>query len=80
MGVGDNGILAVGEDRIQVALDTLQAMFSEEAGVISVYYGAETTEEEVEQLNRKITAAYPDMEVVINPGGQPVYYYILSIE
>ncbi len=80
MGVGDNGILAVGEDRIQVALDTLEAMTTEEAGVISVYYGAETTEEEVEELNQKITKAYPDMEIVINPGGQPVYYYILSVE
>ncbi len=80
MGVGDKGILAVGGDRIQVALDTLEEMTDDDSEVISVYYGLDTTEEEAASLTEKITEKYPEYEVEVNNGGQPIYYYILSVE
>lgn len=80
MGVGDKGILAVGKDRIQVALDTLEEMADDSCEVISVYYGTDTTEEEVASLEEKITEKYPEYEIEVNNGGQPIYYYILSVE
>ncbi len=80
MGVGDHGILAVGNERVQVALDTLKAMTDDSDGVISVYYGQDTDEAEVEKLSEKLNEKYPDFEITVNNGGQPVYYYILSVE
>lgn len=80
MGVGDKGILAVGKDRIRVALDTLEEMADDSCEVISVYYGLDTTEEEVNSLEEKIAEKYPEYEIEVNNGGQPIYYYILSVE
>lgn len=80
MGIGDHGILAVGRDRIQVAMDTVARMMDDESEVISVYYGADVSSEEAEELLEKIEGEYPDCEVELNRGGQPIYYYIISVE
>ena len=80
MGIGDNGILAVGKERADVARDTVKAMMSEEAEVISVYYGADIPEEEAEELAASLEEEYPECEVELNPGGQPIYYYVISVE
>ena len=80
MGIGDNGILAVGSSKEDVAKRTVDAMMSDEAEVISIYYGADTSEEDAETLASTLEEAYPDCEVEINKGDQPIYYYILSVE
>ena len=55
-------------------------MVDEESELISVYAGADVSEEDAEALVEKIQEAYPDCEVELNIGGQPVYYYLLSVE
>ena len=80
MGIGDHGILAVGKGRENVAKEMVAAMVDEDSEVISIYYGAETTEEDTESLAAELEEAYPDCEVEVNMGGQPIYYYIISVE
>ena len=80
MGVGDHGILAVGKDRSEVALATVKAMIDEDSEVISVYYGGGIEEEEAEKLGALLEEEYPDQEIELLEGGQPVYYYIISVE
>ncbi len=80
MGVGDSGILAVGKEIDETALDSLANMVDEESELISVYFGMETKEEDAEALGEKIREQFPDCEVEVAPGGQPIYYYIISVE
>ena len=80
MGIGDHGILAVGKGRTNVAKDTVAAMDTEDAEVISIYFGEDVPEEEAQKLGEEVEAAYPDCEVEVNMGGQPIYYYIISVE
>ncbi len=80
MGVGDNGILAVGNDRTKVALATVKEMADEDTEVISVYYGGGIQAPEAEKLLSRLEEEYPDQEVELIEGGQPVYYYIISVE
>ena len=80
MGIGDKGILAVGKDKEQVAQDTIEAMMTEDAEVISIYYGEDASEEKAEELAAAVEELYPDCEVELNRGGQPIYYYIISVE
>ncbi len=80
MGVGDNGILSVGKDMNETAVEAVAAMVNEETELISVYYGAESSEEEGEALCELLREKCPDAEVELNAGDQPVYYYIISVE
>ena len=80
MGIGDHGILAVGKDRMEVAKETVAQMVDDESEVISIYYGADTEEAEAEELATALEEAYPDCDVDLNAGGQPIYYYVISVE
>lgn len=80
MGIGDHGILAVGSSREEVAEATVEAMMTEDAEVISIYYGADTSAEDAEKLAAAVEEKYPDCEVETSRGGQPIYYYIISVE
>ena len=82
MGLSDKDILAVGSDRNDVAEETIDKLIStnEEAELVSIYYGNEVTENEANELSEKVSAAHPDVDVEVNNGGQPVYYYIVSVE
>ena len=80
MGIGDHGILAVGKGRETVAKEMVAAMVDEDSEVISIYYGAETSEEAANKLAEELEETYPDCEVEVNMGGQPIYYYIISVE
>ena len=80
MGVGDHAILAVGREIDPVAEETVALMMDDESELISIYYGAEMKEEEAEALHERIAKAYPDCDVELNYGGQPIYYYIISVE
>ena len=80
MGIGDKGILAVGGNKETVAQDTIAAMMTEDAEVISIYYGADTSEESAKKLADSVEELYPECEVELNRGGQPIYYYIISVE
>lgn len=80
MGIGDKGILAVGKGKENVAVTTVDAMMTDDAEVISIYYGADASEEKAEALAATLEEKYPDCEVEVNNGGQPIYYYIISVE
>ena len=80
MGIGDHGILAVGKDRMEVAKETVAQMVDDESEVMSFYYGADTEEAEAEELATALEEAYPDCDVELNAGGQPIYYYVISVE
>ena len=80
MGIGDSGMLAVGQEIDATVLDTVARMVDEDSELISIYYGAEVEEADAEALLEKVQEAYPDCEVELNNGGQPVYYYLLSVE
>lgn len=80
MGVGDHGILAVGREIPETALETVKQMMDEDAELISIYYGEDMKEEDAQALADQIAELYPDCDVEVNPGGQPIYYYIISVE
>lgn len=86
MGIGDSGILAVGTDVANVTADMIAEMMLDhtqtEDGfeLISIYYGEEITEESAESLRADVAAKYPDCDIELQYGGQPIYYYIVSAE
>lgn len=80
MGVGDHAILSVGKDIDEVALETVEQMVDDDTELISIYYGEDMNEDEADTLRDKIEAQYPDCDVELNQGGQPIYYYIISVE
>lgn len=80
MGIGDEGILAVGEEIDDTTINMIKEMQYEESEIVSLYYGAEVTEEAANKLADKIAEALPEIEVEVYPGGQPIYYYIASVE
>ncbi len=80
MGIGDNGILAVGQDIQKVAVDMTCKMTDEDSELISVYYGADVTEADAEEVSSRLEEIYPDFDIEINYGGQPIYYFVISVE
>ncbi len=81
MGIGDHSsLLAVGSDIASVTQDMLEAMVNEESELISIYYGADIPEEDAEKMQMAVEASYPDCDVEVHYGGQPIYYYIVSVE
>ena len=80
MGIGDSGILANGKDLEAVTIGMIEKMVDDASELISVYYGSDVKEEEVTKLQDKIVDAFPDCDVEFQNGGQPIYYYIVSVE
>ncbi|MDO4305075.1 MAG: DAK2 domain-containing protein [Bacillota bacterium] len=80
MGIGDAGILSVGADVADVTFSMVQEMMDDSLELISIYYGADVTEEDAEKLKAKVEEAYPSCDVELQYGGQPIYYYIVSAE
>ena len=80
MGIGDSGILAVGKDILEVAAATVDEMADEDAELITVYYGEDTTEEDAQKLGDLLMEKYPSSDVEVYSGGQPIYYYVVSVE
>lgn len=80
MGIGDHSILAVGEEIAAVTKETISLMLDEDSELISVYYGADISEEDAQALGAELEEQYPDCEVEVYSGGQPIYYYVVSVE
>ena len=80
MGIGDAGILSVGGDVADVTFTMIQEMMDDSLELISIYYGADVTEEAAESLRARVEEAYPSCDVELQYGGQPIYYYIVSAE
>lgn len=80
MGIDDEGIRAVGTDVAQTTLDLLSQMVDADSELISLYYGENVTGEQAEELAAKVEEMFPDVEIETNFGGQPIYYYMVSVE
>ena len=80
MGIGDSGILAVGKDLEETTKELIANLIDEDSELISIYYGEEVSEEEAEKFAGEIEELYPDVDVDIQFGGQPIYYYVLAVE
>ena len=81
MGIGDKGILAVGTSIEDTTMEMIDVMMKENGGeLISVYYGADVTEADANALCEKLRGKYTDSEVELVAGGQPIYYYLISVE
>lgn len=80
MGLDDSTIRAVGDEIEDTAYELLVNMIDEESGLVTLYYGQETTEEEANALAQRVAESYPSVEVEVHPGDQPIYYYVISVE
>ena len=80
MGIGDKSILSVGTDLRATTLEMVDAMVDEDSAIVSIYFGSDSDEDSANELAAAIEEKYPDVEVEVNDGGQPIYYYVLSVE
>ena len=80
MGIGDKGLIAVGQGLAQVAEETISGMMRSDAELISIYYGTDVSKKDAESFSAHVADKYPNCDVELQYGGQPIYYYILSVE
>ena len=80
MGIGEQGIETVGQNIEQTTLELLDNMLDEDSQLVSIFYGDGVTEEDADAIAEKLSEKYPDTEVEVQFGGQPIYYYIVSVE
>ena len=80
MGIGDSGLLSVGRNRNDVFIEMLENMVDDLSSIITIYYGEDVTEGEAEETKNCIQAKFPNLEIDLENGGQPVYYYVTSVE
>lgn len=80
MGIGDAGILSVGQDIAETTLEMLEQLVDDDSELISLYYGQDVTEEEADAFTQEVEKLYPDIDVDVHCGGQPIYYYVLAVE
>ena len=80
MGIGDKGILSVGTDLQEVAFEMVSEMMKDDYELISIYYGADISEEQAQELVSRIQEKYTSCDVELQFGGQPIYSYVVSAE
>lgn len=80
MGIADKGIVAVGREIPETSINMVKELVDENSEIISIYYGKDVTEQQAAELTEKIEQLYPNVDVELNMGGQPIYYYIISVE
>lgn len=80
MGIGDKGLCSVGDDISQVTYELISECVDEDAEIISIYYGEDVDENAANELSARVEETFPDVDVQVYYGGQPIYYYIISVE
>ncbi len=80
MGIGDSGILSVGQDMTAVAGEMVESMMDDDSELISIYYGADVSREDAESFREQTADKYASCDVELQCGGQPIYYYVISVE
>lgn len=80
IGLDGKHILADGQDLTEVAAQTVQKLADADSEIVSIYYGSDITEEMVNELTKRLSEELPGVEIEVNNGGQPIYYYIVSVE
>ncbi len=80
MGISDKGIDVVGTSVDEVTTSLIEGMVDEDSGLITLYYGSDVSKEDAEKLCDALTEKFDELEVELHEGGQPIYYYIVSVE
>lgn len=80
MGIGDQGILSVSQSVEETTKDMLAQLVDEDSELISLYYGQDINEEDAQKFAQSVEEIYPDVDIDVHMGGQPIYYYVLSVE
>jgi DAK2 domain fusion protein YloV len=80
MGLGDKTIHCVGDDIKKTTIELISSLVDDESELISLYYGVGVTDEEADEICDELVNLYPDLDVEVHYGGQPIYYYLLSVE
>ena len=80
MGLGDQGMLAVGQSIEGTTVNTLKAMVDEDSELVTIYYGSDVSREDANHVLAMVQEACPDVEIELQEGGQPIYYYLISVE
>ncbi|MFV0528929.1 MAG: DAK2 domain-containing protein [Lachnospiraceae bacterium] len=80
MGLGDSGLLSVGKEIEGVVLEAVDKLIDDDSELLSIYYGEDTSEADAQQLEEKLSQLYPQCDIELNYGGQPIYYYVISVE
>lgn len=80
MAIGDKGMLAVEHSPEEAAKAALKAMLDDESELVTIYYGCDVKEEDAEKLKEEAESLFPDKELELQYGGQPIYYYMISAE
>lgn len=80
MGIDDNGIQSVGVDINEVIKELVSSMSDDSSELLSIYYGSDVNEQDAENIKAILEKEYPDYEIDVYNGGQPIYYYIISVE
>lgn len=80
MGIGDKSILSVGADMVETTKEMIASMTDDETAIICIYYGEDVEEEDAHTLGAELEEEYPEVEIEIHYGGQPIYYYVISVE
>lgn len=80
MGIGDSGILTVGKETKATAVEMMKEMVDEDSELITIYYGCDVTEAEAEEVLAQAQELFPECEIELHDGGQPIYYYLVSVE
>ena len=80
MAIGDKGMLAVEHSPEEAAKAALKVMLDDESELVTIYYGCDVKEEDAEKLKEEAESLFPDKELELQYGGQPIYYYMISAE
>ena len=80
MGISGKKIVSVGEDVVDVTVELIRSMLTDESELVTLYYGEEVEESQAEEIASKIGMERDDVDVEIQSGGQPIYYYFISVE
>lgn len=80
MAIGDHGMLAVDTSVLGAAKAALEAMLNEDSELVTIYYGSDVTEADAEAFREQAEEKFPDKEIELQYGGQPIYYYMISAE
>lgn len=80
MSLGDKGILSVGQDVENAVMESIEKMLHEESELVTVYYGGDVSQEDAQKLKEKAEEKFSDYEIELHSGGQPIYYYLISVE
>ena len=66
--------------KLDSTLEMLEQLVDDDSELISLYYGQDVTEEEADAFTQEVEKLYPDIDVDVHCGGQPIYYYVLAVE